>query len=87
MASGQNSAGTADARVDRPDEGLPGLATQATLGYPLNATANPPTRGTFDAGEARGLINSKPAANIDTSGTSGLTPDADLKRGTPSAWT
>jgi hypothetical protein len=79
--AGNASAGTTDTRVDRPDEGLPGLATTAL------PTANPPTRGTFDAGEARGLIQSRPAATIDTSGTSGLTPDQDLKRGTPSAWT
>lgn len=89
MAAGQNSAGTTDTRVDRPDEGLTGVSTVAN---PANTSTNVlaaanATRGTFDAGEARGLINSRPAAVIDTSGTSGLTPDADLKRGTPGAWT
>lgn len=84
MAAGSGgapaSAGTEDVRVDRPEEGLPGVATVD------NPTANPPTRATFDAGLAHGLRQPKPRAVIDTSGTSGLTPDADVKRGEPNAW-
>jgi hypothetical protein len=87
MANAPSSAGTSDTRVDRPEEGLPGVATKNTgLGYPENPTANPPTRASFDAGEARGSRRPQPKANIDTSGTSGLTPDADVKRGEPGAW-
>lgn len=86
--AGNASAGTRDTRVDRPEEGLTGVATAEN---PANASnvlpAASATRATFDAGEARGLINSKPAANIDTSGTSGLSPDQEVKRGTPGAWT
>lgn len=74
------SGGTTDTRVDRPEEGLPGLATVA------NPSANPPTRASFDAGSTSGSKRSTPKAVVDTSGTSGLTPDADVKRGEPSAW-
>lgn len=77
---GNSSAGTRDTRVDRPSEGLPGLATVE------NPNANPPTRATQDIGQANGMKSSKPAAVIDTTQTSGLTPDQDLKRGQPSAW-
>jgi hypothetical protein len=42
-------AGTTDTRVDRPEEGLPGVANTD------NPTANPPSRATFDAGLATGL--------------------------------
>ena len=80
MANPNASAGTTDTRVDRPDEGLPGLATVA------NPTANPPSRSTLDTATATGTRRSKPAANIDTSGTSGLQPGADVKRGEPSVW-
>jgi len=74
------SAGTDDTRVDRPDEGLPGLATKS------NPTANPATRGSFDRGTAGGFRQPKPKAVIDTSGTSGLQPGDDTKRGEPNAW-
>jgi hypothetical protein len=84
-------AGTKDTRVDRPEEGLPGLATTT------NPTANPPTRATFDAGISgvRGpaAIGSKgdeaprPTGNIDTQfEANGLTMDQAIKRGQPSAW-
>lgn len=77
---GASSAGTTDTRVDRPDEGLPGLADVD------NPTANPPTRASFDTGTATGLGNLKNKAYIDTTQTSGLQPDQDLKRGNPAAW-
>jgi hypothetical protein len=80
MASSSKSAGTKDTRVDRPDEGLPGLATTT------NPTANPPSRATLDAAIAENYRQPLPKANIDTSGTSGLTPDQDIKRGEPAAW-
>jgi hypothetical protein len=74
------SAGTTDTRVDRPEEGLPGVANVA------NPTANPPTRATFEAGKATGYRRPKPRAVIDTTQTSGLTPDQDIKRGEPASW-
>ena len=77
---GTNSAGTRDTRVDRPDEGLPGLATVE------NPTANPPTRATLDSGLPVGRRQPKPSAVIDTSGTSKLQPGDDVKRGEPNAW-
>lgn len=78
--SGTSSAGTTDTRVDRPDEGLPGVANID------NPTANPPSRASFDANLATGRTQPKVVANIDTSGTSGLQPGADTKRGQPAAW-
>lgn len=82
------SAGTGDVRVDRPEEGLPGLATTKTTGspWPQNPTANPPTRASFDTAKALVPRQPLPVANIDTSGTSGLQPGADIKRGEPAAW-
>lgn len=84
MAAGSGGApagaGTKDTRVDRPEEGLPGLATTD------NPTANPATRSSFDRGTAHGLRQPKPRAVIDTSGTSGLQPGDDTKRGEPNAW-
>jgi hypothetical protein len=80
MAAGVGDAGTTDTRVDRPEEGLPGVATVA------NPTANPPTRASFDAGSPSGFTGPKPRATIDTSGTSGLNTAAEVKRGTPEAW-
>ncbi len=77
---GTNSAGTRDTRVDRPDEGLPGLATVE------NPTANPPTRATLDSQLATGRRQPKPSAVIDTSGTSGLIQSEAVKRGEPNAW-
>lgn len=80
-AGGPNSsAGTRDTRVDRPEEGLPGLATVE------NPDANPPSRASFDTAQARGFRQPNPASVIDTTQTSGLTPDEDLKRGEPNAW-
>jgi hypothetical protein len=80
MANAPSSAGTTDTRVDRPEEGLPGVANVA------NPTANPPSRGSFDAGLAHGSRRPKPVAQIDTTQTSGLQPSDDVKRGEPSAW-
>jgi hypothetical protein len=80
MASSAKSAGTTDTRVDRPDEGLPGIATVS------NPTANPPTRATLETAKASSYSLPKPVANIDTSGTSGNQPGADVKRGEPNAW-
>jgi hypothetical protein len=80
MANAPASAGTTDTRVDRPDEGLPGLANVA------NPSANPPTRASLDTARANTYRRPLPRAVIDTSGTSGLTPDADIKRGEPLAW-
>jgi hypothetical protein len=84
MAAGSGGApagaGTTDVRVDRPEEGLPGLATVA------NPSANPVSRATFDAGVAAGAESAGQVAQIDTSGTSFNTPSADVKRGKPGAW-
>jgi hypothetical protein len=83
MAAGSGgalpSAGTHDTRVDRPEEGLPGIATTD------NPDADPITRATFDAGKPSVRV-SRAAAQIDTTGTSRLTADADIKRGDPSSW-
>jgi hypothetical protein len=78
-ATSTSSAGTRDTRVDRPEEGLPGLATVE------NPTANPPSRASFDQGKPA-VTAHRQVAQIDTSGTSGLSPDQDTKRGNPSAW-
>lgn len=80
MAANVGDAGTKDVRVDRPEEGLPGLATTT------NPTANPPSRASFDAGSSAGYRRPKPVATIDTTQTSGLTPDQDIKRGEPASW-
>lgn len=85
MAAPFGSAGTADSRVDRPEEGLPGLATQDTLGYPDNPTANPPTRATFDAGLAAGGEPATQVAQVDTSGYL-IDPWTALKRAKPAVW-
>jgi len=77
---GIGDAGTIDTRVDRPEEGLPGVATVD------NPTANPATRASFDAGLAHGYTKPRATANIDTTQTSGLAPDQDIKRGQPAAW-
>lgn len=73
------SAGTKDTRVDRPEEGLPGLATTT------NTTANPPSRATFDAGLAAGGERAGAVAQVDTSAY-GITPWAALTRAKPTAW-
>ena len=74
------SAGTRDTRVDRPDEGLPGIATVE------NPTANPPSRATLDAGKpTRGSVVGTTSV-IDTTGTGGITQDQALKRAKPAVW-
>lgn len=86
MADGgaPSSAGTRDTRVDRPSEGLPGLATVD------NPTANPPTRANLELGQAvaagKGAGDLGPVAQVDTSGTSGLAQADDVKRAKPSAY-
>lgn len=83
MAAGSggapSDAGTKDTRVDRPEEGLPGLATTA------NPTANPPSRATFDAGLAAGARTSYAVAQVDTSFYS-IDPWAAVKRANPTKW-
>jgi hypothetical protein len=74
------SAGTKDVAVERINEGLPGLKTVD------NPTANPPTRANLDVQGAAHYRRPLPRAVIDTTQTSGLTPDNDLKRGEPNAW-
>lgn len=80
MAANVGDAGTKDDRVDRPEEGLPGISTVG------NAGAAVPTRASFDSAKATGLRRPLPKAVIDTSGTSGLSPDQDIKRGEPASW-
>jgi len=63
-----------ETRVDRPDEGLPGVATSD------NPTANPPTRATLDRQRAEGSRVPAPKTVFDTSGTSGLDPLAEWDR-------
>jgi hypothetical protein len=70
MAATTGSAGTQDKAVERIEEGLASTAS-----------GNNQFRATFDAGLPSGATRAKPTANIDTSGTSGLTPDAALRKG------
>jgi hypothetical protein len=74
------AAGTRDTKVQRIEEGVPGLATVE------NPTANPPSMATFDAGLAAGGEYSGAQAQLDTSEYSGLTRDEALKRMKPSAF-
>lgn len=80
---GPASAGTDQTRQDRPNEGLPGVATVGNTN--ADGTVTSPTRGNFDTYKAIGQV-SRQSAIIDTSGTSGNTLSADVKRGLPSAW-
>ena len=77
------SAGTDQTRQDRPNEGLPGVATVDNTN--ADGTVTSPTRGNFDTYKAIGQV-AKQTAIIDTSGTSGNSLSADVKRGFPSAW-
>lgn len=70
----------APVRVDRPDEGLPGVATVG------NPTANPPSRASFQAEKAGPARSPRLQAVIDTSDTARLTQDQLLKRAKPAAW-
>jgi hypothetical protein len=83
MAAGSGgalpSAGTKDIRVDRPEEGLPGIATTT------NTSANPPSRASFDAGLAAGARASYAVAQVDTSFYS-IDPWAAVKRANPTKW-
>lgn len=72
---GTTSAGTQDKAVERIEEGAP-----------ASQSGNNQQRGQYDAGLAAGIRREKPVANIDTTQTSGLTPDQDIKRGEPGAW-
>ena len=77
------SAGTDQTRQDRPNEGLPGVATTGNTN--ADGTVTNPTRGNFDTGKAIGYV-SRQVATIDTSGTSGNSLSSDVKRGYPSKW-
>lgn len=70
MAATTGNAGTQDKAVERIDEG-----------FAPSASGNNQFRGTLDAAIAGGTRRPKPSAVIDTSGTSGLTPDAALRKG------
>jgi len=72
--SGVGDAGTRDTRVDRPDEGLPGIATVE------NPTANPPSRGTFDTNKATGFRLAPKPGVIDTTWTQGGPTDAEVAK-------
>jgi len=70
MAATTGGAGTQDKAVERIEEG-----------FAPSASGNNQFRATFDNGVAGGTQRPRATGNIDTSGTSGLTPDADLRRG------
>ena len=70
MAATTGNAGTQDKAVERIEEG-----------FAPSASGNNQFRATFDAGLASGTQRPRATGNIDTSGTSGLTPDADLRKG------
>lgn len=72
--SGVGSAGTRDTRVDRTEEGLPGIATVE------NPTANPPSRNSFDTAKATGIKPLKVTGTIDTTWTQGGTTDAEVNK-------
>jgi len=78
MAAPIGNAGTRDTGVDYP--GTAGLKTVE------NPTASPITRASLEQLLATPARKSLPTANIDTSGTSGLTTGDDVKRGQPNAW-
>ena len=81
MAATTGSGGTGDTRVDRPDEGLPGIATKKTeAGWPENPTANPPSRASFDTAKATGIKPLKVTGTIDTTWTQGGTTDAEVNK-------
>ncbi len=72
--SGVGDAGTRDTRVDRPEEGLPGVATVE------NPTANPPSRASFDSGTATGFRLAPKPGVIDTTWTQGGPTDAEVAK-------
>jgi len=79
-AGAYGSAGTQDTRVDRPEEGLPGVAT---IG---NASAATPTRASYDSAKAGGFeVQGQGAAGrvvgtIDTTWTGGTRPDQEVAK-------
>lgn len=72
--SGVGSAGTRDTRVDRPEEGLPGVATVE------NPTANPPSRASYDSAKATGFRLAPKPGVIDTTWTQGGPTDAEVAK-------
>ena len=78
------SAGDNSTRVDRPNEGLPGVATTdgtTTFGDPTT-----PTRGNFDTYKATSMRGVRPKAYIDTTETSGQDRSIDVKRMDSAQW-
>ncbi len=78
---GPGSAGTNETQVDRINEGLSGEYTTTNNGATFVAT-----RGNFDTFKAIGTV-SRQMAQIDTSGTSGITPWKSLQNAAPPAYT
>lgn len=78
------SAGTDDLRVDRPNEGLPGVATVKNAGTD-NYGPLTQTRGNFDTFKAIGYV-SKQTAIIDTTQTNRQDLSTSVKHGNPSVW-
>jgi len=70
MAAVTGNAGTQDKAVERIEEG-----------FAPSASGNNQFRATLDAALATEGTRPQPTAVIDTSGTSGLTPEAALRRG------
>lgn len=69
-----------EVRVDRPDEGLPGVADKD------NPTANPPTRGSFQPGTADKPSHTMQQSVIDTTETSRLPVWEAVKKARPSVF-
>jgi len=70
MAATTGGAGTQDKAVERIEEG-----------FAPSASGNNQFRATFDNGVADGTQRPRATGTIDTSGTSGLTPAQELRRG------
>lgn len=70
MAAVTGNAGTTDKAVERIEEG-----------FAPSASGNNQFRATFDNGVAGGTQRPRATGTIDTSGTSGLTPAEELRRG------
>ena len=73
--SGVGSAGTRDTRVDRVEEGLPGIATVENT-----TPSTTPSRASFDAGLATGIKPLKVTGTIDTTWTQGGPTDAEVAK-------
>jgi len=73
--SGVGSAGTRDTRVDRPEEGLPGIATVENT-----TPETTPSRASFDSGKATGFKLAPKPGVIDTTWTQGGPTDAEVAK-------